>query len=426
MQDIKSPVFPESIEDGIVFKWHCQPGEHAVRDELLVEIETDKVVIEVRTSSAGRLAEIIRFEGDTVVSGEIIGRLDETDTAYSAAPAEKIAASVELEHEPVQQQLPEPVTMVRPSPSRPQPGPAVRKLLREQGLDEEDIVGRGRGGRLLKQDVEAYIKEHQPVPQPLTAPVADEISETTQVPPVMPFQDVSGTRQQERVPMSRLRATVARRLVQVQQDAAMLTTFNEVDMSALMRLRKSYGDKFSAAHSGLRLGFTTLFVSAAAQTLRQYPIVNAYIDGSDVLYHNYQDIGVAVATERGLVVPVVRNAGALSLPEIEGAITDYSQRAQLGRLQLEEMQGGTFTISNGGVFGSLLSTPLLNPPQTAILGLHGIQDRPVAVDGEVIVRPMMYLALSYDHRLLDGRDAVLFLAKIKELAEDPSLMLLEI
>ncbi len=396
---IKAPTFPESIADGTVAAWHRNVGDQVQRDDLLVEIETDKVVLEVVAPAAGRLTSVLKAEGETVLSEELIAELDET---AAGEPKQEVEAD-----EPQQAQQPE------PADDEVSASPAARKLAMESGLDIQRIVGTGKAGRITREDV-AQAASARPEPPAPTPAAVDEASVD------------EGERVVRRVPMTRLRASIARRLVEAQQNAAMLTTFNEVDMGPIMTMRRRYQDEFQARHNGTRLGFMSFFVRASVEALKRFPAVNASIDENDILYHGYYDIGVAVSTERGLVVPVIREADALSLAQIEDQVNDFAARAQDGKLSIEDMSGGTFTISNGGVFGSLLSTPILNPPQTAILGMHKIQDRPVAVDGEVVVRPMMYLALSYDHRLIDGQEAVRFLVTIKGLIEDPARILLEL
>ncbi|MCP5180356.1 MAG: 2-oxoglutarate dehydrogenase complex dihydrolipoyllysine-residue succinyltransferase [Pseudomonadales bacterium] len=399
--DIKAPPFPESVSEGTIAAWHVQPGEAVRRDAPLVDIETDKVTQEVVAPADGTLVEILRQEGETVMAEEVIATFE--PGAVEATPEPTPVAS----DEPMRQ-------------AEPVSGPAARKLADEMGVDISDVRGSGRDGRITKEDVARTAAAKQaeaPVPTALTvpgesAPLGDE--------------PAAGERAERRVPMTRLRASIARRLVEAQQNAAMLTTFNEVDMTAVMALRRKFGEEFQKAHNGTKLGFMSFFVRASVEALKRFPSVNASIDGQDIVYHGYFDIGVAVSTERGLVVPIVRDADALSLAQIEDQINDYGTRARAGKLTIEEMQGGTFTISNGGIFGSLLSTPILNPPQTGILGMHKIQERPVVMDGQIVARPMMYLALSYDHRLIDGREAVGFLVAIKNLLEDPARILLEL
>ena len=399
--DIKAPTFPESISEGTIADWQKAVGEPVRRDELLVEVETDKVVIEVVAPSDGQLTAVLKEAGDTVESEEVIAHFEAGEvTAPPATGGESSAAAADDDS-------------VMASPS-------ARKLADEMGVELGDIAGSGRDGRVTKEDVAKAAAEQQgqePEAQPVARSAAgsgdDDVPST-------------GERIERRVPMTRLRASIARRLVEAQHNAAMLTTFNEVDMTAVKSLRSRFQVEFQKAHDGTRLGFMSFFVRASVEALKRFPAVNASIDGEDIVYHGYFDIGVAVSTDRGLVVPVVRDADALSLAQIEDSINDYGSRARAGKLTIEEMQGGTFTISNGGIFGSMLSTPILNPPQTGILGMHKIEDRAVVVDGEIVVRPMMYLALSYDHRLIDGREAVQFLVCIKELLEDPARILLDL
>ena len=397
--DIKAPAFAESVAEGTVAAWHKNVGDAVQRDDVLADIETDKVVIEIFAPIDGVLAEIVKPEGETVESEDLLARLTEADGAGAEAPTEPAPTA----------------TSAAPGAS-----PAARKLAAETGVDVSAVAGTGRGGRVTKEDIvrakEAGQSAPAATPEPALPAAADAPAGT----------DAAEPRVERRVPMTRLRASIAARLVEAQRTAAMLTTFNEVDMQPVMTMRRKYGDEFQARHNGTKLGFMSFFVRACVEGLKRFPAVNASIDGSDVVYHGYYDIGVAVSTDRGLVVPVVRDADALGLHQIEDAIVDYGTRARDGKLTLAEMQGGTFTISNGGVFGSLLSTPILNPPQTGILGMHKIEQRPVVVEGEVAVRPMMYLALSYDHRLIDGREAVQFLVTVKELIEDPARILLEL
>ena len=412
--EIKAPMLPESVPDGTIATWYKKPGESVARDELLVDIETDKVVLEVVAPADGVLQEIKKGEGDTIVSNEVLAVFAEgeisKEPAKSAAPA---AAAAAVPAEDDEDKSDEAVLM----------SPAARKLVEENKLDPEQITSTGKDGRITKEDVLNHMKapaaKQQPAPAAAPAPAAPK-------PVPAPVTVPAGARAEERVPMTRLRAKVAERLLQATQTTAMLTTFNEVDMSAVMELRNKYKDAFEKQHDGTRLGFMSFFVRASVEALKRFPAVNASIDGNDIIYHGYQDIGVAVSSDRGLVVPVLRDADAMSLADIEKSIRDYGLKARDGKLSIEEMTGGTFTISNGGVFGSLLSTPILNPPQTAILGMHKIQERPMAVNGEVKVLPMMYLALSYDHRMIDGKEAVQFLVTIKDLLEDPARIFLEV
>ena len=397
--EIKAPTYPESVQEGTLATWYKHAGDSVSRDELIVDIETDKVVLEVVAPASGILAEVFKAEGDIVLSNEILARIEEGAAAETASPA---AAKVEPDTEVGG-------TLVNP---------AAKKLADERNIDLSQVAGTGKGGRITKEDVvnftpAAAAPAATPVAAAKTPAVAEEV-----------FQ--GGDRVERRVAMTRMRSRIAERLLSVTQTSAMLTTFNEVDMTAMMGLRKQYQDEFTKIHNGTRLGFMGMFVKAAVEALKRFPLVNASIDGTDIVYHGYQDIGVAVSTERGLVVPVLRNAENMSIATVENAISSYAGKARDGKLTIDEMTGGTFTITNGGVYGSLLSTPILNPPQSAILGMHKIQQRPMAIDGQVVIRPMMYLALSYDHRLIDGKDAVQFLVAIKQLIEDPAKILLEI
>ena len=409
--EIKAPTFPESVADGTVASWHKQPGEACARDELLADIETDKVVLEIVAPADGVLKEVIKAEGETVLSEELIGIFEEGEGGVvQPASAEAETASV-------------------PAPTaQPEGGahlsPAARRMADEHGIDHGAVAGTGKGGRVTKEDVINYVESGAGAAASKSAstpaPSAPKAAAPEAIAPVF-----DGERVEKRVPMTRLRARIAERLVEAQQSAAMLTTFNEVNMKPIMDLRRQYKDLFEKRHN-VKMGFMSFFVKACVEALKRYPVANASIDANDIVYHGYQDVGVAVSSDRGLVVPVLRNAEDMSLADVELKIREYGEKAKEGKLSIEEMTGGTFTISNGGVFGSLLSTPILNPPQSAILGMHKIQERPMAVNGEVVVLPMMYLALSYDHRLLDGKEAVGFLVTVKELLEDPARMLLDI
>ena len=397
--EIKAPTYPESVQEGTLATWYKHAGDSVSRDELIVDIETDKVVLEVVAPASGILAEVFKAEGDIVLSNEILARIEEGVTAETASPA---AAKVEPDTEVGG-------TLVNP---------AAKKLADERNIDLSQVAGTGKGGRITKEDVVNFTPAAAaPAATPVAAAKAPALAEEV-------LQ--GGDRVERRVAMTRMRSRIAERLLSVTQTSAMLTTFNEVDMTAMMGLRKQYQDEFTKIHNGTRLGFMGMFVKAAVEALKRFPLVNASIDGTDIVYHGYQDIGVAVSTERGLVVPVLRNAENMSIATVENAISSYAGKARDGKLTIDEMTGGTFTITNGGVYGSLLSTPILNPPQSAILGMHKIQQRPMAIDGQVVIRPMMYLALSYDHRLIDGKDAVQFLVAIKQLIEDPAKILLEI
>lgn len=403
--EIKAPVFPESVADGTIATWHKQPGEAVSRDEVICDIETDKVVLEVVAPADGTIASIVKNEGDTVLSAEVIAQFEEgavsgaTQTqavqSETEASVEQAAAKTEAGNAPIveRQQVQD-------------QAPAVRKALTESGINAADVSGTGRGGRITKEDV----ANHQSKP---AAPAA------------APLSVAVGERIEKRVPMTRLRKRVAERLLAATQETAMLTTFNEVNMKPVMEMRNQYKEAFEKRH-GARLGFMSFFVKAATEALKRYPAVNASIDGDDIVYHGYYDIGVAVSSDRGLVVPVLRDTDRMNYAEVENGIRAYAGKAREGKLAIEDMTGGTFTITNGGTFGSLLSTPILNTPQTAILGMHKIQERPMAVNGQVEILPMMYLALSYDHRLIDGKEAVGFLVTIKELLEEPARLILDL
>jgi|TARA_B100000700_G_scaffold278715_1_gene327022 2-oxoglutarate dehydrogenase E2 component (dihydrolipoamide succinyltransferase) len=409
--DVKAPTFPESIQEGTVATWHKKVGEAVKRDEVLVDIETDKVVLEVVAPADGALSEIKTEEGAQVESEAVLASFAE-GAGGDAAPAggdskgsQQSQSDQGGDDQGADEKIGDKIL-----------APAARKMVAEHDLDVAKIEGTGKGGRVLKEDVQKAVKEgsakKSKAPASAAAPAATA--------PV-----VEGERPEKRVPMSRLRKTIAKRLVEAQQTAAMLTTYNEVDMGAVMDLRAQYKDTFLKAHD-TKLGFMGFFVKAASEALKRFPDVNASIDGGDIVYHGYQDIGVAVSTDRGLVVPVLRDTDSMKIADVEKGIVDFGKRARDGKLGIDEMQGGTFTITNGGIFGSLMSTPILNPPQTAILGMHKIQERPMAVNGKVEIRPMMYLAVSYDHRMIDGKDAVQFLVTIKELLEDPARLLLDI
>ena len=404
--EIKSPTFPESVADGTVANWLKKEGENVEQDEVIAEIETDKVVLEVVAPTNGVLTKIVKNEGDIVNSSEVIGVFIESSEADDVETEDDVSPPDEVAKEEAKV-----VTTHKITTKSNKLGPAAKKMISENNLDASDIKSSGKDNRVTKADVINHLDSSGGKNESAT-------SETK-------VAQNLGNRPEKRVAMSRLRTTIANRLVSVQQETAMLTTFNEVDMLPIKELRSKYGQEFEKQH-GVKLGFMGFFVIAAVQALKKSPIVNASLDGTDVVYHGYQDIGVAVSTERGLVVPVIKDADTMSLPELEKSILGYSEKARDGKLSIDEMQGGTFTISNGGVFGSLLSTPILNAPQTAILGMHSIQDRPVARDGQVVIRPMMYLAMSYDHRLLDGKEAVRFLVSIKEQLESPERLLLNL
>ncbi|WP_325919398.1 2-oxoglutarate dehydrogenase complex dihydrolipoyllysine-residue succinyltransferase [Pseudomonas frederiksbergensis] len=403
--EIKAPSFPESVADGTVATWHKKPGEAVKRDDLIVDIETDKVVLEVLAEADGVLGAIVAEEGATVLSNQVLGSIEEGGAA-AAAPAAAAPAAAQA------------AAPAASGEDDPVAAPAARKLAEENGINIASVAGTGKGGRVTKEDVVAAVAAKKAAPAAAPAKPAAPAASA----PVF----AAGDRVEKRVPMTRLRAKVAERLVEAQSNMAMLTTFNEVDMTEVMALRSKYKDLFEKSHNGVRLGFMSFFVKAATEALKRFPAVNASIDGSDIVYHGYADIGVAVSSDRGLVVPVLRNAELMSLAEIEGGIATFGKKARDGKLSIEEMTGGTFTITNGGTFGSMMSTPIVNPPQAAILGMHNILQRPMAINGQVVIRPMMYLALSYDHRLIDGKEAVTFLVTIKNLLEDPARLLLDI
>ncbi|PIB64856.1 2-oxoglutarate dehydrogenase complex dihydrolipoyllysine-residue succinyltransferase [Pseudomonas sp. 2995-3] len=404
--EIKAPSFPESVADGTVATWHKKPGDAVKRDDLIVDIETDKVVLEVLAEADGVLGAIVAEEGATVLSNQILGSIE---AGGAAAPAPAAAAA----------------PAAAPAAAAPAAGgedpiaaPAARQLAEENGINLASLKGTGKDGRVTKEDVVAAVEAKKNAPAAAPAKAAAPAAAA----PVF----AAGDRTEKRVPMTRVRATVAKRLVEAQSNMAMLTTFNEVDMTEVMALRSKYKDLFEKSHNGVRLGFMSFFVKAATEALKRFPAVNASIDGSDIVYHGYADVGVAVSSDRGLVVPVLRNAELMSLAEIEGGIAGFGKKARDGKLTIDEMTGGTFTITNGGTFGSMMSTPIVTPPQAAILGMHNIIQRPMAINGQVVIRPMMYLALSYDHRLIDGKEAVTFLVTIKNLLEDPARLLLDI
>ena len=420
MAEIKAPVFPESVADGTLVEWHVTEGQEVSRDDLLAEIETDKVVLEVVAPDNGVVTKIVKQVDDTILSDELIAEFEAGASGSSAGgssdSADEPAVDPDQPAAPVQPKQAtdggEPVqaTDKKDEADHKDQSPAVRKAAKESGVDPKNVEGSGRGGRVTKTDMaNPTLKADSSIKSDSGRPVAES----------------TGERTEKRVPMTRLRKTVANRLLAATQETAMLTTFNEVNMKPLMDLRAKYKDQFEKRH-GTRLGFMSLFVKAATEALKRFPAVNASIDGDDIVYHGYYDVGVAVSSDRGLVVPVLRDTDRMSMSDVEAKIREFGGKAQQGKLGLDDMTGGTFTISNGGVFGSLMSTPILNPPQTAILGMHAINDRPMAVNGQVEILPMMYLALSYDHRMIDGKDAVQFLVTIKELVEDPTMLLLDL
>jgi 2-oxoglutarate dehydrogenase E2 component (dihydrolipoamide succinyltransferase) len=402
--EVKVPQLSESVSEATLLAWHKKVGEAVKRDENLIDIETDKVVLELPAPADGVLTKIIKGDGGTVKAGEIIATLDTEGKASASAPA---AAQLKAA----------PAPAAKPAPAAAMP--SARKFAEEKGIDTGSIAGSGRDGRVTKGDVLGATS-----PPAAEAPAAAKPS-LPQPPAPVSVEQILGNRPEQRVPMSRLRARIAERLVQSQSTAAILTTFNEVNMQPVMELRKKYQERFEKEH-GVRLGFMSFFVKASVHALKKYPIVNASIDGNDIVYHGYFDIGIAVGSPRGLVVPILRDADRMSFAEVEKKIADFGKRAQDGKLTIDELTGGTFSISNGGVFGSMLSTPIINPPQSAILGVHATRDRPVAENGQVVIRPVNYLALSYDHRIVDGREAVLSLVAIKEALEDPARLLLDL
>ena len=407
--EIRVPVLPESVADAVVAKWYKKPGDAISRDEKLVDLETDKVMLEVPASADGVLSEIIKGEGEVVKAEELLGR-------FSSQAAGAVAATAPVVNNAGATPAKVPAAQASTSTSATVAeltdlSPSVRRLVQDHKIDVSQLTGSGKAGRILKEDVEKHLQNPGATKAAAAAPAA--------------VAAAAGGRTEQRVPMSRLRVRIAERLVAAQHNAAMLTTFNEINMQKVMDLRAHYKEQFEKTH-GVKLGFMSFFVKAVIEALKRFPAVNASIDGTDVIYHGYFDVGIAVSTPRGLVVPVVRDADQLSMAGVEKSINDYAARARDGKLAIEEMTGGTFTITNGGVFGSLLSTPILNPPQSAILGMHKISERAMVENGQVVVRPMMYVALSYDHRIIDGRESVGFLVAIKELLEEPSLLLLDI
>ncbi len=420
--EVKVPTFSESITEGTLLSWHKKPGEAVKRDETLVDIETDKVVLEVAAPADGVLQEVARNVGDVVSSEEVIAIIDsEGKASAEAAPAESAPAdSAPAESAPATTGTVQAAVEESPASSVVSLSPAARKLVAENNLDPARIHGTGRGNRITKADILEYLnarggKSGRP----------QSIAEQAAAAPKTAISSAADGRIEKRVPMSRLRARVAERLKEAQNTAAILTTFNEVNMKPVMDLRNKYKDSFEKKH-GTRLGFMSFFTRAVVEALKQFPVINASVEGQDIVYHGYYDIGIAVGSPRGLVVPILRDADRMGFAEIEATIRDFGKRAQDGKLTLDELTGGTFSITNGGVFGSLLSTPILNPPQSAILGMHKIQERPVVESGEIVIRPVMYLALSYDHRIIDGKDAVLFLVAVKDALEDPARILLEL
>ena len=424
--EVRVPALPESVADATVLTWHKQPGDAVSKDENLVDLETDKVVLEVPAPRDGVLGEHLAKEGEVVEAEAILGTVEE-GSGSAAKKGTKPAPKESGAQAPATQtsaaaSAAAPATPVRPEP--PPLAPAARRLVKELDVDVSKIDGTGKDGRVTKADVVAWL-DRQEAAAPPRDPDAAAAGEVTSPDLSMPALRGEAGRPEQRVPMTRLRARIAERLVEAQQNSAMLTTFNEVDMRAVLTLRGQYKDRFEKTH-GVRLGFMSFFVKAAVEGLQRFPVVNASVDDKDIIYHGYYDIGIAVSSPRGLVVPILRNCDQLSMADIEHGVGDFGRKAKDGSLSFEELTGGTFSITNGGVFGSLLSTPILNPPQSAILGMHKIQERPVAANGEIVIRPMMYLALSYDHRIIDGREAVQFLVTVKETLEDPARLLLRI
>ncbi|MDJ0699284.1 MAG: 2-oxoglutarate dehydrogenase complex dihydrolipoyllysine-residue succinyltransferase [Woeseiaceae bacterium] len=402
--EIKVPPLPESVADATLVAWHKNAGESVSRDENLVDLETDKVVLEVPAPASGTISKIVVEDGATVTAGDVLAILEEGEVAAEEAPA---AAPVEPEAAPAAE-TPAPKTA-------PKTSPAVRRLLDEHDLDATMVAGTGKDGRVTKADVMNFLKHDD----------SSNVAPGDPAPQVVDEVEIGFERAEQRVPMTRLRARIAERLVEAQQTAAMLTTFNEVDLTEVMALRSRYRESFEKKHS-IKLGFMSFFAKASVEALKKFPVVNASVEGTDIVYHNYYDIGIAVSTERGLMVPVLRDVDQMSFAQFESELKEIAQRAQQGKIGMEELTGGTFSITNGGIFGSMMSTPILNQPQSAILGMHSIQQRPMVVDGEITARPMMYLALTYDHRIIDGKDSVQFLVTIKEMLEDPSRLLLQV
>jgi len=418
MTDIRVPTLGESVTEATIGRWFKKPGDAVAVDEPLVELETDKVTIEVPAPSAGTLGEISAKDGETVAVGALLGQINDGAAGAAAKPAAAPAKAAAPAAPPPPAAAAAPAAAAQKAPPIDAPlAPSVRKIAAESGIDAATVPGSGKDGRVTKGDMLAAIEKAAAAPTPIHQPAA-----AVQVRAPSPADDAA---REERVKMTRLRQTIARRLKEVQNTAAMLTTFNEVDMSHIMAMRGQYKDVFEKKH-GIKLGFMGFFTKACVQALKDIPAANAEIDGTDLIYKNYYHIGVAVGTDRGLVVPVVRDCDQKSIAEIEKSIADFGRRARDGQLKIEEMQGGTFTITNGGIYGSLMSTPILNAPQSGILGMHKIQDRPVAIGGKVEIRPMMYLALSYDHRVIDGKDAVTFLVRVKESLEDPARLVLDL
>jgi 2-oxoglutarate dehydrogenase E2 component (dihydrolipoamide succinyltransferase) len=414
--EVKVPPLPESVTDATLVAWHKKAGDAVRRDESLVDLETDKVVLEVPAPSDGILKEIRVGDGTTVTAGEVLALLEPGEAPAEPRGEEQASKPAGRDAEPAREPA-ESKSRAASAEAESKMGPAVRALLEEHDLDPASIKGSGRDGRITKSDIVRYLADHGATTVGIES---DRIAGGPAEPPA-----AIAERREERVAMTRLRARIAERLVEAQQTAAMLTTFNEADMSAIMELRRQHQEEFKARH-GIKLGFMSFFVRAVIESLRRFPMLNASVDGTDILYHDYFDIGIAVSTDRGLLVPVIRDAQLLSFADIEKTIADFGARAQSGDISMDELTGGTFTITNGGIFGSMMSTPILNPPQSGILGMHAIQQRPVVVDGDIVARPMMYLAVTYDHRIIDGRDSVQFLVHLKRQLEDPARLILQI
>jgi 2-oxoglutarate dehydrogenase E2 component (dihydrolipoamide succinyltransferase) len=405
--EVRVPQLPESVADATIVSWHKKPGDAVARDENLVDLETDKVVLEVPAAAAGVLKEIKLGDGTTVTSGQVLALIEEGATAMPGASAPAVMAAPGGAATPATAAVAAAKEAAKPDAAAAKLSPAAKRVVEENKVDPKAVSGSGRDGRVSKSDVVNYLSAKDASPSPAPAPIPA----------------ARGARADQRVPMTRLRARIAERMVQAQSTQALLTSFNEVDLTAINELRARYKDQFEKRH-GVKLGFMSFFTKACAEALKKFPTVNASVEGNDIVYHEYFDVGVAVSTDRGLIVPVLRDADLQSFADIEKSIANFAGRARAGTITMEELTGGTFTITNGGVFGSLLSTPIVNSPQSAILGMHKIQERPVAIDGQVVVRPMMYIALTYDHRIIDGREAVLFLVTVKQCLEDPARMVL--
>jgi 2-oxoglutarate dehydrogenase E2 component (dihydrolipoamide succinyltransferase) len=415
--EVRVPQLPESVADATIVSWHKKPGDAVARDENLVDLETDKVVLEVPAAAAGVLKEIKLGDGTTVTSGQVLALIEEGATALPGASAPAVMAASGGPATPAVNAVAAAKEAAKPDAVAAKLSPAAKRVVEENKVDPKAVSGSGRDGRVSKSDVVNYLSGKEAAPSPAAAAPASK------APAAAPAPAVRGARADQRVPMTRLRARIAERMVQAQTTQALLTSFNEVDLKAVNELRARYKDQFEKQH-GVKLGFMSFFAKACVEALKKFPAVNASVEGNDIVYHEYFDIGVAVSTDRGLIVPVLRDADLQSFADIEKSIANFAGRARAGTITMEELTGGTFTITNGGVFGSLLSTPIVNSPQSAILGMHKIQERPVAIDGQVVVRPMMYIALTYDHRIIDGREAVLFLVTVKQCLEDPARMVL--